>query len=391
METEPQVFPAEPFHRCIFEAALYMRIGMKISPLTVLRAGIPNYIIHLLKALADADDQNEYILYTNRPIPFELDLPDRFRTVTVAFPSPHLQLWYQIGLPMQMKKDGIQLYHDPVYPLPFVLPVQGAITVHDLSNFTNPGVHKFSSALSGRFFPAHLRKARQIITDSFYTASELVRLFPWTESKINVVHLGIPDSFRKVTDLPVLDSLKERLRLPSQFFLFLGTLEPRKNLLRLLEAFAVSCVKIPHSLVIAGGLGWKYETLFELVSDHPFKERIHLTGFVEERDLAPLLSLAEFLVYPSILEGFGFPVLEAMACGTPVITSNVSSMPEIAGDAALLVDPLSVDSISNAINVLGSDGELRDELSKRGFIRASSFSWKDTARKTLDVYDKALE
>ncbi len=367
-----------------------MRIGMKISPLTVLRAGIPNYIFHLLKALADVDNQNDYILYTDRPVPFELDLPDRFRIATVTFPSRHLQLWYQIGLPMQMKKDGIQLYHDPVYPLPFVLPVPGVITVHDLSNYTNPGVHKFRSALSGKFFPAHLRKAKQIITDSLYTASELIRLFSWTESKISVVHLGISDSFRKVTSLSVLNSLKERLRLPSQFFLFLGTLEPRKNLPRLLEAFTISCGKIPHSLVITGGLGWKYEKMLELVSDHPFRERIHLTGFVEDRDIAPLLSSAEFLVYPSILEGFGFPVLEAMACGTPVITSNVSSMPEIAGDAALLIDPLSVDSIARGLIEMGSNDSCRKEHIEKGLERVRDFSWRKTAVETLRVYEKAL-
>jgi glycosyltransferase involved in cell wall biosynthesis len=388
-------YPAGVFLLIFFNGSFWrwqqiMRIGMKISPLTVLRAGIPNYIIHLLGALAEIENCNEYILYTNRPIPFKLDLPDRFRIVTVTFPSPHMQLWYQIGLPLQMKKDEVQLYHDPVYPLPFYLGIPGVITVHDLSNFTNPGIHSFRAALSGRLFPLHLRKARQIITDSLYTASELIRLFPWTESKINVVHPGSPDSFRKVTDPSVLSSLRERLKLPSRFFLFLGTLEPRKNLLRLLDAFSVSCTKNPHSLVIAGGLGWKYDKLLELVSDHPFRERIHLTGFVDEGDLVPLISSAEFLVYPSILEGFGFPVLEAMACGTPVITSNVSSMPEVAGDAAFLIDPLSVDSISNAISLLGGDRELREELTRKGLERAGHFTWRKTALKTLEVYEKAV-
>ncbi len=368
-----------------------MRIGMKISPLTVLRAGIPNYILNLLKALADVDNQNEYILYTNRPIPFELDLPGRFRTVIVPFPSRHLQLWYQIGLPIRLKNDGVQLFHDPVYPLPFVLPVPGVITVHDLSNFTNPGVHRFRSALSGRFFPAHLRKARQILTDSFFSASELERLFPWAAHKINVVHLGISDRFRRITCRASLESVVNLYGLPSRFLLFLGTLEPRKNIKRLLEAFSLSCSSIPHSLVITGGLGWKYEKLLKLISDHPNRDRIHLTGYVEDDHLPALLSSAEFLVYPSILEGFGFPILEAMACGTPVITSNVSSMPEISGDSAFLVDPLSVDSISDGINLLSSSSELRESLSQRGLERAGCFSWRETALKTLEVYEKAVD
>ncbi|NOQ21321.1 MAG: glycosyltransferase [Candidatus Aegiribacteria sp.] len=372
------------------EAIICMRIGMKISPLTVLRAGIPNYIIQLLRALADADQHNEYILYTNRPIPFELNLPDRFRTVTVSFPSSQLQAWYQIGLPMQMKKDGIQLFHDPVYPLPFILPVPGVITVHDLSNYTNPGVHSFRSVLSGRLFPAHLRKARQIITDSFFTASELERLFPRQAHKITVVHLGVSDVFQPITDPAVLESIRNMYDLPSRFLLFLGTLEPRKNITRLLEAFALSSSGIPHSLVITGGLGWKYDKLLKLIASHPDKERIHLTGYVKEAHLPALLSAAEFLAYPSILEGFGLPILEAMACGTPVITSEVSSMPEIAGDAAFLVDPYSIDSISNGINLLCTNGELREKLSRQGLKRAGLFSWRKTALKTLAVYEKAV-
>ncbi|MCD4700460.1 MAG: glycosyltransferase, partial [Candidatus Aegiribacteria sp.] len=214
---------------------------MKISPLTVLRAGIPNYIFHLLRALAKIDNSNEYILYTNRSIPFSLNLPDRFRTVQVSFPSPHLQLWYQAGLPRQMKKDGIQLFHDPVYPLPFILPVPGVITVHDLSNYTNPETHKFRSVLSGRLFPVYLRKARQIITDSFFTASELERIFPWVTDKINVIHLGISNRFERITCPETLESVLELYDLPARFLLFLGTLEPRKNIIRLLEAFSLSC------------------------------------------------------------------------------------------------------------------------------------------------------
>ncbi len=368
-----------------------MRIGMKISPLAVLRAGIPNYILHLLRALAEEDDRNEYILYSSRPIPFDLELPDNFRSVTVSFPSPHLQLWYQAGLPLRMKRDGIDLFHDPVYPLPLALSLPGVITVHDLSNYTNPGVHRLRSVLSGKLFPVYLRKARQIITDSHFTASELRRLFPGAAHKINVIHLGVSDRFREVTETTALESVRRRYDLPSRFLLFLGTLEPRKNLDRLLEAFARSCSVIPHSLVITGGLGWKYDKLLELIADHPDRDRIHLTGYVEDADLPALLSSAEFLVYPSILEGFGFPILEAMACGTPVITSNVSSMPEIAGDASLLVDPLSVESISNAISLLGSSIDLRKELSGKGLVRAGGFSWRTTALKTLEVYGRAVE
>ena len=368
-----------------------MRIGMKISPLTVLKAGIPNYIIHLLKTLSDIDRHNEYYLYTNRPVPFEMNLSDRFKIVTVSLPSPHLQLWYQAGLPLRMKKDGIQLFHDPVYPLPFILPVPGVITVHDLSNYTDPGVHRFRSSLAGRFFPMYLRKARQIITDSLFTASELERRFPWTAHKINVIHLGVADRFHRITCKNTLESIRKLYNLPPRFILFLGTLEPRKNIVRLLEAFSHSCLSMPLSLVITGGLGWKYDKLLKIIANHPNKDKIHLTGYVEDAHLPALLSSAEFLAYPSTLEGFGLPVLEAMACGTPVLTSNVSSLPEIAGEAAFLVDPNSVDSISNGINLLSQSDELKKDLSRKGLERAACFSWRKTARKTLEVYEKAIE
>ena len=367
-----------------------MKIGIKVSPLTVLRAGIPNYIFQLLTAYSQVEHSNEYILYTNRPIPFDLNLPDRFRIVTVSFPSAHMQAWYQIGLPKQMKKDGIQLFHDPVYPLPFLLPVPGVVTIHDLSNLTNPGTHTYKSILSGKLYPKYLKKARQIISDSHFTASELIKFFPQEAHKISVIHLGVSGNFKKVACQETLDSIRKLYNIPQRFLLFLGTLEPRKNISRLLDAFALSSSEIPHSLVITGGKGWKYENLLKMIENHPNRARIHLTGFVDDKHLPALLSAAEFLVYPSILEGFGLPILEAMACGTPVITSNVSSMPEIAGGAASLIDPHSVNSISHAINQLSDSKDLREELSRKGLERVKQFSWKKTALKTLEIYRKAI-
>lgn len=366
-----------------------MRIGIKVSPLTVLKAGIPNYILNLLRWLAVVDTENEYFLYTPRPLPMELDLPSRFRTVTVRFPGRRLQAWYQLGLPLRMRRDGLDLFHDPVYPLPLVLPVPGVITVHDLSGYTDPAVHSLRSSLAARLYPRHLRKARLVMTDSAYTASEIARLFPEVTERVRVVPLGVSGSFRKVEDGAVLAGAAGRYGLPDRFMLFLGTLEPRKNLGRLLDAFDSVADRIPHSLVIAGGLGWKYGELLRKVRGHSRKDRIVLTGFVSDDDLPAVLSLAEFLVYPSLLEGFGLPVLEAMACGTPVITSSVSSLPEVAGDAALLVDPLSTEAIASGLLRVAEEPELRQELVERGLRRAALYTWQRTAEGTLDVYREA--
>lgn len=368
-----------------------MRIGMKISPLTVLRAGIPNYILNLLKSLGREDDVNSYFLYTNRPLDFDLDLPDRFRTVLVRYPSPRLQLWYQLGLPLRMMRDRIDLFHDPVFPLPLLLPVPGVITVHDLSGYTDPGLHNRRTALGARLLPLHVRRARMIMADSGYTASQLESHFPGCGNKTLVVPLGVSEAFRPVDDPALLDEVRSLYGLPMRFLLFLGTLEPRKNLPRLLDAFADCSSEVPHALVIAGGLGWKYSALMEAVSGHPAADRIILTGYVSDEHLPALLTMAEFLVYPSLLEGFGLPVLEAMACGTPVITSASSSLAELAGNAALLADPLSVDSISECIMRMASEKELRKELSERGIRRASGYNWERTARETLRVYHRVAD
>lgn len=367
-----------------------MRIGMKVSPLSVLKAGIPNYIVNLLYALAEIDEKNDYFLYTNRDIDIDLKLPGNFKIIKVTNPSPHFQMWYQVGLPLRLKQDGIDLFHDPVYPLPFYLPVPGVITIHDLTIYTHPSLHSARASIAGKLIPLHLRKAKHIITDSDYTASVLRELFPRTAEKTTVIHLGVSSEFRTGIPFDTLETVSNKYKLSSPFFLFLGTMEPRKNLERLLNAFSIVADKIPHQLVIAGGLGWKYEKLLNMISTHPLRDRIILTGFVEDRDLPAVLTLADFFVYPSLIEGFGLPVLESMACGTPVITSNVTSLPEITGGAAFLIDPFSVDTIANAIITLAENTTLKESLSERGLARAKLFSWKTTALKTLRVYESVV-
>ncbi len=368
-----------------------MRIGIKISPLTVLRTGIPNYILNLLRSIAEKDSSNEYFLYTNRPIPFDLGLPERFKTVVVRFPSPRLQLWYQVGLPIRMRRDRLDLFHDPVYPLPIGLPVPGVITIHDLSAYTDPGVHSLRASLAGKFYPRFLEKARRIITISRFTGTEIARLFPEAADKVRVVYCGVNPGFRKVENGELLAGVKKKHGLPDRFFLFLGTMEPRKNLERLLDAFESVGDRIRHYMVITGGRGWSYGGILSKIENHPFRERIVLTGFVSNDELPALVSMADFLVYPSILEGFGLPIIESMACGTPVITSSVSAMPEVAGDAAVLVDPFSVSSIAGGLIEMAENESLRNELSAKGLERASLFTWNKAAEETLEVYREAAE
>ncbi|MBN2588132.1 MAG: glycosyltransferase family 4 protein [Candidatus Fermentibacteraceae bacterium] len=368
-----------------------MRIGLEISPLAINATGIPNYIRRLLEGFASIDDGNEYFLYTNRPLPEDLSLPSRFRTVIVDRPHPRFQLWFQLELPRQMRRDRLDIFHGLFSRMPLSLPVPGIITSYDLSALRMPGMHKKWTRMTNLLYPLYIWRARRIIAISRFTAGELVRLFPRAAAKVSVVHAAAPPGYSEVTDPEILDRVRTRYGLPRRFMLFLGTMEPRKNLSRLLSAFAGVSGGIPHSLVIAGGSGWKNRWFLDSLRDSGIGDRVKLTGFVEARDVPVIMSMADAFIYTSLYEGFGLPILEAMACGTPVITSNVSSMPEVAGDAALLVDPLSVEDIAEGIRRMATDESMRAELKEKGLRRNREFSWENAARQTLEVYRSVLE
>ena len=207
---------------------------------------------------------------------------------------------------------------------------------------------------------------------------------PSVAPKVTVIHQGVSGFFRPSDEADVL-RVREKLGLPERFVLYLGTLEPRKNLPRLIRAFSHIADEVPHSLVIAGGKGWRVGKAVEIPSS--LEDRVLLTGFVPGADLPALYSAAEVFAYPSLYEGFGLPVVEAMACGTPVLTSSVASLPEVAGDAALLVDPLSEEGMARVLKRLCEDDALRESLSSEGLERASLYSWDGCARAVLGVYE----
>lgn len=368
-----------------------LRIGLEVSPLAVNATGIPNYIRRLLEGFASLEGDDDFFLYTNRPIPFGLGLPENFRTVVVDRPYPRFQLWFQLGLPRRMRRDGVQVFHGLFSRLPFALSVPGVVTVYDISGYAMPGLHKRWTHMTNLLYPLYLRKAAAVVAISHFTASELRRRFPWLGDGISVAQPAAPPGFAPVKDPGSLQAVRMKYGLPERFILFLGTLEPRKNLRRLLEAYRSIAGRVPHSLVIAGGSGWRSGGLLEGIGGGEHRDRVLLTGFVDQEDLPALFSLAEVFVYPSIYEGFGLPILEAMACGTPVVTSSVSSMPEVAGEAAVLADPFSVEAMADAILRLAMHEDLRNEMRERGFRRERDFSWKAAAARTMEVYREVLE
>ena len=364
---------------------------MEISPLIWESSGIPNYIRRLLGGIAAVDTENRYFLYTNREIPADLRLPENFSIEILDRPSPRFQLWFQMQLPLRLRKDRVDIFHGLFYRLPLFMGVPGVITVHDLSGYLMPEVHHVKTHVLNLLYPIFVARAARIIAVSRFTANELRDNFPNSPEKTTVIHEAPPDEYAPVEDPALLSEAAEKYRLPEKFILFLGTLEPRKNLTRLIEAYSSICHSIPHELVLAGAMGWKNRSLNDLLETNSLKDRIHLTGYVDSEDIPALFSLAEFSVYPSLYEGFGLPVLESMACGTPVLTSSVSSLPEVSGGAALLADPLSTESIAEGLRNLALSDDLREDLRRKGFARAAEFSWEKAARETIEVYRSVLD
>ncbi len=367
-----------------------MRIGIRISPLTSPFTGIPVYVLNLVKEIAKLDRENLYFLYTNKPLPFPLELPENFRVVLVNRPYPKLQLWYQIGLPIRMRKDGLHLYHDTLFLLPLLQgKIPGIVTIHDLSGLLMPEFHEKRVSLTSKLIPYAVRKARRIIAVSRFTAMEVEKHFPQAGGKIRVVYNGVSPQFKPSCEEEI-GRVKRKFGISGPYIMYLGTIEPRKNLKNLLRAFSLIRGKIPHRLVVAGMRGWKYSGIFAVLRDLGIEERVVFTGFVPSPDLPPLYSGADVFVYPSLYEGFGIPVLEAMACGTPVVASRTSSLPEVVGEAGLLADPYSPEEIASQILRVLESPDLALELSRRGIERAKGFTWERTAKETLRVYSEVL-
>jgi glycosyltransferase involved in cell wall biosynthesis len=273
--------------------------------------------------------------------------------------------------------------------MPLVCPIPCVVTVHDLGYLHYPGAHRpFDRWYLDWTTRRHVRQAAYVIADSEATRADLIRHYQADSERIVTVYPGRDGSLTRVEATEVISAAKTRYGIGGDYLLYLGTLQPRKNLIRLVEAFArLQPLTADIRLVFAGKKGWLYGDLFARVEALGLEDCVLFTGYVADDDKASLLSGARALVYPSLYEGFGLPVLEAMTCGTPVLTSNVSSLPEVAGDAALLVDPLDVDAISDGMSRLIADDELRFALVKKGYVQVRKFSWANAAREVMQVLE----
>jgi glycosyltransferase involved in cell wall biosynthesis len=304
------------------------------------------------------------------------------------------RLWTHARLSREMLQAPPDVLFVPAHSLPLWSPAASVVTVHDLGYRRLPGAHGLAARLY-RLWSTRLsvRAATRIIAVSEATRRDLVELEGVPLDRIQVVHHGVDPSLRPVDDPTTIRAAQDAYGLPSKYFLYLGTLQPRKNLERLVRAHrhVVNSDPDAPALVLAGQVGWLAEPILAEARRGSSAQHVKVLGYVDRAHLAAILSGAVAFVYPSLYEGFGMPVLEAMACGCPVMTSTSSSLPEVAGDAALLVDPLDETAIAEVLARLWRDADLRASLRARGFERVKQFTWARAARETMAVLREAAD
>jgi glycosyltransferase involved in cell wall biosynthesis len=298
-------------------------------------------------------------------------------------------LWEQVIQPWVVRQAQLDLLHCPAFVGPLVSTCPTVITVHDLSFLFFPqGFRTLNRRYLQTLTRLSVHRAQRIIAVSESTKQDLVGHYGLSPARIDVVHNGADESFRPLPTNEVA-AFRSREGLPDRFILFVGTLEPRKNVVRLIEAYA-RLPKARPPLMLVGGKGWHYDEVFARLEALDLSAEVHFVGYVQADDLPLWYNAADLFVYPSLYEGFGLPPLEAMACGTPVITSAASSLPEVVGKAGRLVDPTDIAALATTMDQVLSDRDVQEKMQAAGLAQARSFSWSKAARRTVDIYRRAL-
>lgn len=381
-----------------------MKIGYNARVLHRHKCGITNYAYNLLLGLMCIAPENEYFLFSPKQEDYlslsEID--SRFKefiSLPRSLKSRNFtgqilkMLWEMFYLPCELKMRKVNLFHGLDVSLPLFLKTPKIITVHDLTpiKFGDHYLwkHRFQAQLVMR---GAIEMADFIIADSESTKQDIIKIYQIPEDRIRVIYLGVSeDSFELPTEEEQLRVLQQFSLNDNPYILNVSVINPRKNIPNLMKAFTLIKDKYKDlKLVLAGQKGWLNDEMEKTIANLKLEGRVIFTGYIEENILKTLYNKAIAFVYPSLYEGFGLPILEAMACGTPVITSNISSMPEILGDAGMLVDPLNCEQIANSIVSLMENASLREDCSRRGKERARLFTWEKTARETLKTYNFVL-
>lgn len=370
-----------------------MRIGFDASrAFAVERTGTENYSYEILKALVKLDHWNQYLVFTRNRVSSQVR--QQFGAVKfkrIGWPS----LWTQAGLALATWRRRLDVLFVPAHTLPVLrqpnLPT--VVTIHGLEYEYLPEYYKFPQKLYLTWSTRYaVRFATSLLAVSKFTASDLVRRLGAERSKITVVHEGVDAKrFSKKYSDKLTRSVLIKYGITKPFVLFVGVVQPRKNLVRLVEAFSIAAGDGKTQLVIGGKLGWIYDEIIKAPRKLGIEERVNFIGFIKDEDLPLIMQEAEVYIQPSLTEGFGLPVLEAMAAGTPVVAAKSGALPEVVGKAGLLVNPRSVADMARALRIILEEKDLREGLIEKGFKKAREFSWEKAAKETLTVLIKAAK
>jgi glycosyltransferase involved in cell wall biosynthesis len=353
--------------------------------------GIGRYTLNLLQHIGGSLSPDSMVVFAMRG-----QTPTdgvRAQRVVSPIPSGHelpRLFWEQALVPFDVRRLGIDVYHSPNHVLPLAMHCKSVVTVHDLAFLDSRLFNTRRFLYLNMLTRPSIRKADRIICISQYTKHELEQKFPWVRGKTRLVYQGLDGRFGEPPTAEAVTEFKVRRGL-DRYVLFVGALEPRKNLTRLIKAFgkAVQEAKLSHDLILCGPKGWRNRSIIEAWQASPVRERIHFASYVPDEEIPLWYAGAAALAYPSLSEGFGLPALEAMACGTPVVTSNCSALPEVVGDAAITVSPTSVRAISDALVRVLTDDALARMLSKAGLEQSRRFNWETAAAETVAIYREA--
>jgi glycosyltransferase involved in cell wall biosynthesis len=364
-----------------------MRIGIDVRKIKDFGIGV--YIQNLVKNLLLLDKDNKYLLFFN-PVDLDDFTFPRSQVEKVTNRSGKYSLSEHLTLSWQSRRKKVDLFFSPHYVMPIFLNCMKVVTIHDLIHLKFPeflprrGAHLYARLM----FKQTVRAADRIIADSHHTKSDICRILKVDPQRIEVVYPALDEAFCASESGEEIKHFKEKWGVKKDYILYLGSEKPHKNLGNALLAYSKLAGRMDLNLVVVGANLKRNESLEQTLNSLRLKDRITILDFIPRRELPLLYAGAGLLVFPSLYEGFGFPVLEAFFCGTPVVASNSSSIPEVAGDAAFLVDPLNVDAIAEGILAVLNNTSLRRDLIEKGRRRAELFSWKATAEKTLRVFER---
>ena len=364
-----------------------MRIAIDVRKLHDF--GVGTYVRSLVRYLARLDHQTEYVLLCRREdCSLTEQLGENFRAVPEN--APPYSLTEQVRIPLRLRRERIDLFHAPHYVLPPLTPCRSIVTIHDCIHLMFPQYlpNRLAYAYARAAFRVATRRSARILTVSEASKRDILRFFNVPSDKVTVIHNAIDERFGIAPPDEEVVRVRERYQLSDRFVLYAGNVKPHKNLERLLDAFFILRREGLHDLklLIIGNEISKYATLRRAVHRYNLHKDVRFLGFVPDETLAVLYRLADAFVFPSLYEGFGLPPLEAMASGTPVLTSNVSSLPEVVGDAAILIDPYDPRSIADGMRRLLTDTALRQDLKARGLARAHQFSWERSVARIREIY-----